>query len=242
MYRVNASAAASSTRAEAPPGAKGVVARELGEVRVGAGRVLVEDLRPDLGELRLAGERQGELLEHEAVELGVEERDRVAGGGEREAGGAQARDDGVVVGQRRRAGRAPRVHEADAPPVPQEDLAGGDRAPSKLLAPGPRGVGAVELPEDDVDHRVEESLLVRHVVVERHRLDAEPPGERAHREGGEALGVGERDGGGHDGITAQSGAAGRRRQTVVAEVYLITLPGQKDIGTSDTLTMSKAPS
>ena len=40
--------------------------------------------------------------------------------------------------------------------------------------------GVVDLAHDDLDHAVEDLLLVGDVVVERHGLDPEPLGERAH--------------------------------------------------------------
>ena len=45
----------------------------------------------------------------------------------------------------------------------------------------------------ELDHPVEDVVLVRHVVVERHRLDAEPAAEAAHREGLDAVLVRELD-------------------------------------------------
>jgi hypothetical protein len=40
----------------------------------------------------------------------------------------------------------------------------------------------IDLADDDVDHPVEHLVLVRHVLVQRHRNDAELLGELAHAE------------------------------------------------------------
>src|SRR6185503_7892484 len=48
------------------------------------------------------------------------------------------------------------------------------------------------LAEDDVDHPIDQLLLVGYVVVERHRGDAELVGELAHRQPLDAMAVGER--------------------------------------------------
>ena len=53
----------------------------------------------------------------------------------------------------------------------------------------------LDLAEDDVDHAIEELLLVRDVLVERHRHDAELLCEPAHAERFEPGLVGEGDGG-----------------------------------------------
>jgi hypothetical protein len=64
-----------------------------------------------------------------------------------------------------------------------------------LLRRGPvdRVDGLVDLAHDDIDEAVEDRFLVGHVVVEGHRLDAEPPGEAAHGQCGEPAVVGDRD-------------------------------------------------
>ena len=51
----------------------------------------------------------------------------------------------------------------------------------------------LDLARDEVDHSDEDLVLVRDVVVERHRLDAEVLGEPAHAERVDALAVGEVD-------------------------------------------------
>jgi hypothetical protein len=51
-----------------------------------------------------------------------------------------------------------------------------------------------ELEVHDVEHGVEQVALVLHVVVERHRLDAQLGGELAHAQGFQPADVGERDG------------------------------------------------
>ena len=143
----------------------------LGEVGQGVGRQRREHGLGERGDVvaRLEGERH--LLQDVAVDVGVEQRERVRGELHREAGRAQAADDGVVVAQGRLARVHPRVHQADGPRVPQQALASGHRAPAHLARPVVAGPGEVELGEDVVDHPVEQRLLVGDVVVERHRLD-----------------------------------------------------------------------
>ena len=55
--------------------------------------------------------------------------------------------------------------------------------------------GRLDLAEDDVDHAVEEVVLVGDVVVERHRLDAERLAELAHGQRADPALVGEGNGG-----------------------------------------------
>ena len=52
----------------------------------------------------------------------------------------------------------------------------------------------LDLAEDDVDHPVDQLHLVGHVVVERHRGDAQLVGELAHRQRLEPVTIGERHG------------------------------------------------
>jgi hypothetical protein len=79
-----------------------VLGRQLGEVRV-----LVSGEPRQLGlrescDLAWSGERQAALLKREPVDVAVEDRERVRGQLDREAGIPEASDDGVVMPQRRR--------------------------------------------------------------------------------------------------------------------------------------------
>ena len=58
---------------------------------------------------------------------------------------------------------------------------GGDRALADCHVPHLAG-GKLDLADDEVDDAVHEIALVRDVVVQRHRLDPELPGEFPHRE------------------------------------------------------------
>jgi hypothetical protein len=73
--------------------------------------------------------------------------------------------------------------------------------------PVPTGRGHVDLAEDDLDHAVEEVVLARDVVVERHRLDAELLREPAHRQGPEAAFVCDGDRGTQHPLAAQGPSA-----------------------------------
>ncbi len=99
--------------------------------------------------------------------------------------------------------------------------------------------GVVVLTGDGVEHEVEQMLLLRHVVVERHGARAERGRDPAHGDRVHALGVGDGDRGGGDGGPAVGGAgapagalgaqpdqfgrlAGGRRAGGVAVVRLLT--------------------
>ncbi len=146
----------------------------------------------------VAGRRQS--LDHEPVQVGVQQRVGVRHHGEREPGGTQAADHRVVVAQVGHPGVAPRVEETDRPRVAQQRLAAGDptvgAAPRTPVAGADRG--HVHLFDDVVDHAVEHVLLAGDVVVERHRLDADLPGETAHRQPRQPVTVGQRDRGDDD--------------------------------------------
>jgi hypothetical protein len=74
-----------------------------------------------------------------------------------------------------------------------ERLPGGDRPPAHRDPPVAVGRRQLDLAEDEVDHAVEELVLGRQVVVERHRADAELLGQPAHRQRLDSLAGGELD-------------------------------------------------
>jgi hypothetical protein len=78
--------------------------------------------------------------------------------------------------------------------VTSEDSLGRGRSPAHGLFPVDRVRGKVDLAHHEIDHAVEDVVLVGHVVVERHRLDTEPLAELAHCERPKARLVDERDG------------------------------------------------
>ena len=63
--------------------------------------------------------------------------------------------------------------------------------------------GQFDLAEDEVDDAVDDLVLVRDVVVDRHRLDAELVGERADRQRSEPSRVGDREGAAEHPIPAE---------------------------------------
>ena len=114
---------------------------------------------------------------------------------DREARVSQASDHGIVVSKVCGTGRGPRLHQPDRPAVAGEDLADRDSPlPHRRLPVGFAG-GQVDLAKDDVDHAVEEVVLVGDVVIQRHRLDPDRFAELAHGQRGDAALVGQRDGG-----------------------------------------------
>ena len=68
------------------------------------------------------------------------------------------------------------------------------------------GVGELDLCDHDVDDAVEQVVLVAHVVVERHCLDAEALAELAHAERGEAVLVGVGSSGAQHPLSIERGA------------------------------------
>jgi riboflavin kinase/FMN adenylyltransferase len=116
-------------------GLEDVLGGQFGEVGVGVGGHVAQDGARDLVPLRRASERQAQLLEHEPVQVAVEQRDGVRGHGDGESSGAQRSDDRVVMAQGRGAGLRAGVHEADGPGVAQEDGTGGVRAVAQGTLP-----------------------------------------------------------------------------------------------------------
>ena len=96
------------------------------------------------------------------------------------------------------------------PWMPAERLVGRDRASPEGGLPVVVRPRRLELGEDRREHRVEDVVLARDVVVQRHRLDAEACRELAHRQCRDSVGVGERQRLGDDDLAAQrpSNAAG----------------------------------
>ena len=65
------------------------------------------------------------------------------------------------------------------------------RPPCHPAAPVANGQRKVDLGEDEVEDAVENLTLIRHVVIDRHRLDPEVLGERPNRQGCRSPGVGD---------------------------------------------------
>jgi hypothetical protein len=113
--------------------------------------------------------------------------------------------------------------------VAVERLAGREGAAAHRGLPVDLERGRLDLTEDDVDHPVDQLDLVGHVVVERHRRDAQLVGELAHRQRLEPVAVGEGHGGLEDALSAEwgsgLGAHSRRvvRFTPLAASYTVRL-------------------
>ena len=65
----------------------------------------------------------------------------------------------------------------------------------------------VDLADDEVDHAVEQFVLVRDVLVQRHRDDAQLLGQVAHADRVDPAAVGHRHGGGQHALPVQRDAA-----------------------------------
>jgi hypothetical protein len=86
------------------------------------------------------------------------------------------------------------LHQPDRPAVARQRLARRDGPASHGRPPVLVDRRRLDFAEDDVDHPIEELILVRHVLVERHRHHAELLREPAHAEPVKAVLVGERYG------------------------------------------------
>src|SRR6266508_6039150 len=107
----------------------------------------------------------------------------------------QAPQRGVVVLGARGTRTHPRLHEADRPRMAPQSLPNREAARAQLRLPCTTHERGVDLAEDDVDHAVEEILLVREVPVEGHRRSVKVLSEVAHAARLEATRVRESDGG-----------------------------------------------
>ena len=85
----------------------------------------------------------------------------------------------------------------------QQRSSGREDPPPDLALPVGSGDRGVDLADDDVDHAVEELVLVGHVLVERHRHHAQFLRELAHVQRLDPGVVGERDGGAQHPVPAQ---------------------------------------
>ena len=159
-----------------------MVGEHLGQVGIGAGREGPEHALRHLSGV-LGGEGQVLLGGGEAVDVAVQDRVGVGGHRDVEASRAEAADDGIVMLKVRRAGVGSRLHDADRPPVAEECLADGDCPVAHGGLPVTVEGRHADLAEDDVDHGVDEVVLVGDVAIERHRPDAELLPEAAHGEG-----------------------------------------------------------
>ena len=164
--------------------------RELLEVRVGALGEAGHDVGGEFLRLLAGLERQLLLLHGESEDVRVHQCRRVSRRRQREPGLPQASQHRLVVGQRRRPRLRARPHQAQRPRVSSQYLA--HRVGAVLHGASPVGVvGDLDLGEHRVDHAVEDVVLARDVVIQRHGLDPELLSEAPHGHRAEALGVGQ---------------------------------------------------
>ncbi len=102
----------------------------------------------------------------------------------------------VTQGGRSRCG--PGLHHPDRPAVAGQHVAHGKRPLPHRLSPAVVRRGQFDLGEDQIDHPVQQVLLVGHVVVQGHRLDPDGLAQLAHAERLQTAGVGEFDRGAQD--------------------------------------------
>ena len=182
----------------------------LDEVRKVPSRQLAEKLVRPLGNLSIAEDgdstrRVPELPHREAENVSVE---RVIGGirqlgGEARFAEAAHQPLHVVQPGRRDGGLGRgRHHERRRPRMAQQDVMGRNGALPDRAAPVAR-FRQLDLRQDGVRHGIDERALVRHVVVERHRLHAELPGQLPHGQRLDPALVGEPDRGFEDSLAAE---------------------------------------
>ena len=162
----------------------------LGQVWILVDWKVLEKLRRHLRELFLRLDREALRLEREAQDVADQDVVAVIGQVLGEAGLAKGAQHELGSSHAVGAFRPP-PPEARRPGVAQQNFVGRDRL---LSHPGfPVGsVGRlIDLAHDRLDDAVEDLVLVGHMVVERHRLDAELLAELAHAEGLDAPVVGE---------------------------------------------------
>jgi hypothetical protein len=121
----------------------------------------------------------------------------------REAATPHQPDQRVVVADDVQAEGLPGLQDRRRPRVAEQHRPGREDLPADRRLPGGPGRvvgqglqpadGVLDLRGDDVDHAVQQVFLVGDVVIERHRLDPELPGQAAHGERPEAVAVGQGD-------------------------------------------------
>src|SRR3954451_18910285 len=190
-----------------------------GEVAARRGHGDLQDVRVPLRELgrhRLLGLRGqgwragvGRFVE----ELGAEPPDAVAQGVhhvvdqvDRETAGPERPGHRVHVAQDRRGTPGARLDGLARPRVAQHHSTRREHALADAVLPIQRRIGRVELADDDVDHAVEQLVLVGDVLVQRHRDDPQLLRQAAHAHPGDADLVGQGDRGAQHPVTVERGA------------------------------------
>ena len=149
-----------------------------------------------------AAPREAHLPQREPVDVAIEGVVCVVRQVSRKASVSKSSESDSI--HRKRAGRtSPVAIKAARPPMAHQNLMGRDRAAPEAPPSSPAAGWQLDLAHHDVDDLVPHVVLVRHVVVERHRLDAELLADLAHRERVDSIVVGEADGGAQDALPAQ---------------------------------------
>ena len=100
-----------------------------------------------------------------------------------------------------------RLHQhGHGPRVPAQRRVHGDRALADRARPVAGGRGGPALGEDEVEEAVDHVVLVRHVVVEGHRLEAEAFAELSHRQRADPALVHELERGSEDPVSVEGNA------------------------------------
>src|SRR5450631_4341403 len=113
------------------------------------------------------------------------------------------------MAQRFGAGVRPRLHPADRPGVSAQDVSRGAGAISHRRLPLAAPRRQLDLPEHHIDHAVEDLVLVRDVVVQRHGFDLQAVRQPAHGERADAIRISEGDAFEDDPFPAQGGPGPR---------------------------------
>ena len=178
----------------------------LDDVGVPSAGIWLQEVLGHVDELRLGLERHVHLPEREARDVAVQGVIRVVGHVGREAGFPQRSQDGLHPVHPPGTGVGLRIIRLHAQRwrrnTSWDEIA--VRRSSVFQSASPEGTSISS--STRVDDPVEDVVLVRDVVVERHRLDAELLAELAHRQRLDPACVGEREGGAQHALPGQRGS------------------------------------
>src|SRR3954453_23422942 len=147
--------------------------------------------------------RVGDLPEREPEDEAVEQVVDVIRRLGVEPGSAQRREKLVHVAQPGGSNVTPGQQQLRRPAVAAEGVVNGDRARADRLDLIDVRIRQLPFGQHQIEHSVQEVILVGDVAVERHRLEAELIPESPHRQGVDTRGVGELECRGKDAFPAQ---------------------------------------
>jgi len=166
----------------------------LHEVGILVERELLPELRAGVRKRSDPG-RITRLPHRESDDVAVERVIGVVGHLGREASLPESSEQRLHIAESRWTDPGRRHHEVASPGMAQEDLMCRDGAPAEGRLPVAVLGGTLDLADDKIQDAIEDVVLVGQVVVKRHRLDAKPLRELAHRERLDPARIGDLQGG-----------------------------------------------